>query len=76
MSLHAMTSDLVIESLDMSLKRQGIAVVESLATHRDRGSPYVTEAYRDRLAEHKITARMSGRGDCCDNAFVESFFGL
>ncbi len=69
-----MTSDLVIESLDMSLKRQGMAVVDTLTAHTDRGSQYAAEAYRDKLAAHKITASMSRRGNCYDNAFVESFF--
>lgn len=69
-----MTADLVISSLDMSLKRQGIATPEDLTAHTDRGSQYAAEAYRDKLAAHKITASMSRRGNCYDNAFVESFF--
>jgi putative transposase len=69
-----MTSDLVIDSLDMSLRRQGIATSTDLTTHTDRGSQYAAEAYRDKLAAHKITASMSRRGNCYDNAFVESFF--
>jgi putative transposase len=70
----AMTSDLVIASLDMSLKHQGMAVAEGLTAHTDRGSQYAAEDYRDKLALHKITASMSRRGNCYDNAFVESFF--
>ena len=43
--------------------------------HSDRGSQYASEAYRSKLASHGIEASMSRRGDCYDNAVVESFFG-
>ena len=35
---------------------------------------YVSEAFRTELAEHKMLASMSAKGDCYDNAVVESFF--
>jgi putative transposase len=69
-----MVCDLVIDSLDMGLKRQGLATAADLTTHTDRGSQYAAEDYRDKLAAHKITASMSRKGNCYDNAFVESFF--
>jgi len=69
-----MTCDLVIKSLDMGLKRQGLATVTDLTAHSDRGSQYAASDYRDKLAAHKITASMSRKGNCYDNAFVESFF--
>lgn len=45
-----------------------------LVHHSDRGSSYASQAYRDALAARGITASMSRRGDCWDNAVVESFF--
>lgn len=69
-----MTSELVIDSLEMSLRRQGLAAVADLTAHSDRGSQYAAELYRKKLRAHKITASMSRRGNCYDNAFVESFF--
>ena len=47
----------------------------NLLHHSDRGSQYASVCYRGRLAEHGIEVSMSRRGDCWDNAVVESFFG-
>lgn len=69
-----MTTDLVIESLDMGLKRQALASASNLTTHSDRGSQYAAEDYRAKLDAHKITASMSRKGNCYDNAFAETFF--
>lgn len=43
--------------------------------HSDRGVQYATHAYRRRLREAGFTVSMSRRGNCWDNAAVESFFG-
>jgi transposase InsO family protein len=45
-----------------------------LLHHSDRGSQYASDAYRAVLAGHGIEASMSGKGDCYDDAVVESFF--
>jgi putative transposase len=45
-----------------------------LLAHTDRGSQYASRAYRALLHAHGITASMSRRGDCWDNAVAESFF--
>ncbi len=42
--------------------------------HSDRGSQYASEDYRTWLAERGITCSMSRKGNCWDNAVVESFF--
>jgi transposase InsO family protein len=70
----AMTSDLVINSLNMGLERQGLATTAELTTHSDRGSQYASDAFIEKLEAHKITASMSRKGNCYDNAFVETFF--
>jgi transposase InsO family protein len=46
-----------------------------LVHHSDRGSQYASKAYRDLLARHGIECSMSRKGDCYDNAVMESFFG-
>lgn len=45
-----------------------------LLHHSDRGVQYASEAYRAMLQRYNITASMSRRGNCYDNAVMESFF--
>ena len=70
-----MTSRLVVDALEMALARRlkGSSSLE-LVAHSDRGSQYASEHYRRRLAEERITCSMSRRGNCWDNAAMESFF--
>lgn len=42
--------------------------------HSDRGVQYAAAAYRAVLTRHGLRASMSRKGDCWDNAVVESFF--
>lgn len=70
----SMPAELVLKSLEMGLKRQGIVYEDELVAHTDRGSQYASDSYRKVLEENKITASMSRKGNCYDNAFVESFF--
>jgi putative transposase len=46
-----------------------------LLHHSDRGSQYTAADYRELLAHYGIVMSMSGKGDCYDNALMESFFG-
>ena len=43
--------------------------------HSDRGVQYASRAFRKMLEAHGIEGSMSRKGDCWDNAVVESFFG-
>lgn len=45
-----------------------------LVHHSDRGTTYASGAYQDELAKHELVCSMSRKGDCWDNAVVESFF--
>ena len=45
-----------------------------LIHHSDRGVQYASQAYRDVLQEYQLTQSMSRKGNCYDNAMVESFF--
>lgn len=64
--------DLAIDALRNALERR--APASGLIHHSDRGSQYAGHAYQALLAEHGITSSMSRRGNCWDNACVESFF--
>lgn len=43
--------------------------------HSDQGWQYQSRGYRRLLAEHGLVQSMSRRGNCLDNAAMESFFG-
>ena len=43
--------------------------------HSDQGWQYQMPAYRAALREHGVMQSMSRRGNCLDNAAMESFFG-
>lgn len=63
---------LVTRALEMALKRRCPA--DGLLHHSDQGSPYSSEDYQDALLAQGITCSMSRRGNCYDNAVMESFF--
>jgi putative transposase len=67
-----MTSRLVVDALDMAVRRR--LPGEGLVAHSDRGSQYASEHYQGLLGKHGITCSMSRRANCWDNAPVESFF--
>ena len=48
---------------------------KNLIIHSDQGTHYTNRAYRDQLKKHGIIQSMSRRGNCLDNAPIESFFG-
>jgi transposase InsO family protein len=63
---------LTIAALDQALRRRWPN--EGLLHHSDRGSTYASEDYQEVLREHGITCSMSRRGNCHDNAAMESWF--
>jgi putative transposase len=63
---------LTIRALDMALKRR--APGAGLLHHSDQGCTYASEDYQAILEARGITCSMSRRGDCYDNAVMESFF--
>jgi transposase InsO family protein len=46
-----------------------------LIHHSDRGVQYASGDFQDLLQDNKVTCSMSRKGNCWDNACVESFFG-
>jgi putative transposase len=63
---------LALKALDMALQRR--CPDKGLLHHSDQGSPYASEDYQRRLDAYGITCSMSRRGNCHDNAVMESFF--
>ncbi len=63
---------LVLSALEMALGQRHLTT--QLVHHSDRGSQYASGDYQARLAAAGIQCSMSRRGDCFDNAPVESFF--
>lgn len=64
--------ELVTGALAMALDQRQPA--KGLLIHSDRGIQYASGAYRDTLQRHALIASMSRRGNCYDNAVMESFF--
>lgn len=67
-----MKKDLALNALRRALVRRGPA--PGLVHHADRGSQYCSDEYLALLRTHKIVISMSGRGNCFDNAMVETVF--
>jgi len=70
-----MTRDIVIDALRMAWFRRRPDKQGGLIFHSDRGSQYASQDFRDVLAGYGITASMSRRGNCWDNACSETLFG-
>jgi transposase InsO family protein len=67
-----MPTDLVADALKMALLQRQPS--KQLIHHSDRGSQYASDQFQQLLIENNITVSMSGRGDCYDNAMMESFW--
>ena len=68
-----MRIDLVADALNMAITRRGPA--PGLPHHSDRGVQYASDDYHRMLASSGIACSMSNKGDCWDNAVMESFWG-
>lgn len=66
---------LVEDALWMALIRRQPAAGSGLLHHTDRGSQYTSWSYRGVLSHYGIELSMSRKGNCWDNAAMESFFG-
>ena len=65
---------LVLDALDMARANRKPNLSAGLLHHSDRGSQYASLEYRQALAALKATCSMSRKGNCWDNAVMESFF--
>ena len=67
--------DRMKKALAISALNKAIAIRQprpGLIQHLDRGSHYASDAYRKFLKAHHIIPSMSGKGNCYDNAMVET----
>jgi putative transposase len=65
-------AELCVDALVMALQRRRLE--PGLVHHSDRGVQYAAEPYRQVLGRHGMKQSMSRRGNCLDNAPMESFF--
>lgn len=76
-AMHAsLERHLTLDALRMALlhRRPKRSKEHQLLHHSDRGSQYACTEYQQLLQQHGLTASMSRRGNCYDNAIVESLF--
>lgn len=66
-------SELVVSAMRMAISQRQAVI--GLLHHSDRGSQYCSEVFQELLDENKIVCSMSRKGNCWDNACMESFFG-
>lgn len=69
---HSLETSLVKEALQQALASRRPAA--GLLHHSDRGSQYVSSAFQSLLAAADILPSMSAKGNCYDNAAMESFW--
>jgi transposase InsO family protein len=67
-----MEQELVASALQMAAAHRQPG--EGVLHHMDRGSQYASHAYKQLLDTHGMQVSMSRKGDCYDNAVMESFF--
>jgi len=67
-----LSKELVTEALEQAIRRRNPQ--RGLLLHSDRGSQYSSWSYRQLLSDHGFRQSMSRKGDCWDNAAMESFF--
>lgn len=67
-----MKKDLAIRALDMAVRLRNPA--PGCIFHSDRGSQYGSHDFQKKLLAHGLLVSMSGKGNCFDNAAVETFF--
>lgn len=65
-------AELAIDALDMAVvhRKPGTGLI----FHSDRGIQYASGAFREKLKQYRMVQSMSRKGDCWDNAPIESFF--
>jgi putative transposase len=69
---HRLESRIVLDALQMAVDRR--RPLESVLAHSDRGVQYASDAVQRFYERNGMVCSMSRRGNCWDNAVVESFF--
>ena len=68
-----MTKQLVMDALQDAINHTNN--IEGCILHSDRGSQYCSKAYQQMISQKHIVSSMSRKGNCWDNAPMESFWG-
>jgi putative transposase len=63
-------------AMTRALKKLDTQTKEGLIVHSDQGFHFTHFSFRNQLEQEGITQSMSRKGNCIDNAPIESFFGL
>ena len=66
-------AQLAAKALEMAYEQRGRP--DAVMFHSDQGSQYASRLFRQRLWRYRMVQSMSRRGNCWDNAPMESFFG-
>lgn len=69
-----MTEELVLQALKQAYRRQHPE--QGLLHHSDRGNQYASLDYQKQLQIYKMIGSMSRKGNCYDNACIESFHSV
>jgi hypothetical protein len=69
-----MTKELAMNALRQAYWRRQPG--SDLIHHSDRGSQYASHAYQELMTTYQMRGSMSRKGDCYDNACIESFHGI
>jgi putative transposase len=75
----SMTTDLVLDTLEMAIwnrARAGVTDLTGLVHHNDAGSQYTSFAFTQRLLDAGVDASVGSVGDAYDNALAETQIGL
>ena len=67
--------DLVIDTVENLKQNKNISDFENILIHSDQGFHYTNPLYIEMVKQLKMTQSMSRKGNCIDNAPIESFFG-
>lgn len=67
-----MTEKLITQAMQMAILARGVS--PGLVVHSDRGAQYRSNSYVSFLEKHGIKRSMSRKGNCWDNAVMESFY--
>lgn len=69
---HHMRESLILDAFTMAASQR--ALQSGALVHSDRGVQYRGNEYQDTLKAHGVRSSMSRKGNCWDNAVMESFF--
>lgn len=74
LSMH-LEMNLVTDTVENMKKNENITTFENVMIHSDQGFHYTDPEYIQMIRQLKMIQSMSRKGNCIDNAPIESFFG-